>query len=330
MTLNRRLGILAVLFSLFAAPAIAQAQDVAGSGDHPLVGRYEGSKITFYQTKAYEELRLPDRQMPRGAQNEVASWSRDMSGILTSIRYEGPGDRSGLEIMRNYERALTNAGFEIVFFCRGDGECTEGGGIPTFWDNGRGGTGLPTTWDTTIYLLAERNDAAGHVQVGMLTVEVRARGETPLTAHTAVTIVESEPMQTDRITFVEASAIEEAFARDGRIAVYGITFDFDSADLRAESKPQIDELGQLLVDNPNLNVVIVGHTDSMGSFEYNLSLSQRRAQAVVDALASGYSISATRMTPAGAGMVSPVATNRTEDGRAQNRRVEIVELFSGN
>ena len=73
-------------------------------------------------------------------------------------------------------------------------------------------------------------------------------------------------------------------------------------------------------------MLIVGHTDGQGGFDYNLSLSQRRAQAVADALASGFGIAAVRITPAGAGMVAPVATNRTEDGRAKNRRVEIVEL----
>ena len=75
-------------------------------------------------------------------------------------------------------------------------------------------------------------------------------------------------------------------------------------------------------------MLIVGHTDGQGAFDYNLSLSQRRAQAIVSALtASG--IAANRLTPAGAGMVAPVASNRTEDGRAKNRRVEIVERVSG-
>ncbi|MCB1508545.1 MAG: OmpA family protein, partial [Hyphomicrobiaceae bacterium] len=74
-----------------------------------------------------------------------------------------------------------------------------------------------------------------------------------------------------------------------------------------------------------LNVLIVGHTDGRGAFDYNLSLSQRRAQSVVDAVVRGFGIPASRMTPAGAGMVAPVASNRTEEGRARNRRVEIVE-----
>ena len=69
----------------------------------------------------------------------------------------------------------------------------------------------------------------------------------------------------------------------------------------------------------------VGHTDAQGAVDYNLSLSQRRAQAVVDALVTGQGVDRKRLTPAGAGMVAPVATNRTDEGRAKNRRVEIVE-----
>jgi outer membrane protein OmpA-like peptidoglycan-associated protein len=78
-----------------------------------------------------------------------------------------------------------------------------------------------------------------------------------------------------------------------------------------------------------LQVIIVGHTDGKGAFDYNLSLSQRRAQAVVSALNSGHGIKSSRLTAAGAGMIAPVASNRTDEGRAKNRRVEIVERYVG-
>lgn len=114
-----------------------------------------------------------------------------------------------------------------------------------------------------------------------------------------------------------------------RIAIYGIYFDFDKAELKAESQPQIDQLATLLKDNPGLSVLVVGHTDGQGGFDYNLKLSQLRAQTVTDALIANHGIAASRVTPAGAGMVAPVATNRTEEGRSKNRRVEIVELPDG-
>lgn len=314
---------------LAGSPAGAQPVDIAGSSDHPAVGRYEGSAITFYETKAYEEISLPSKVLERGEKDNPSAWQIELSGKLTSIRYEGPGDRSILEVMRNYEAALKAGGFEIRLFCRNERDCSPGRSIPAFWDAGKGAVGLPTTWDTTTYLLAERDGADGRVTVGMLGVETKARSSKPLTPYVAVTIVESQPMETDKIRLVESDEMKEALARDGRIAIYGIYFDFDKADIKAESKPQIDQLGALLADNPELDVLIVGHTDGKGAFDYNLSLSQRRAKAVADAVAAGHRIAGDRMIPAGAGMVAPVASNRTEDGRARNRRVEIVERYSG-
>jgi len=111
----------------------------------------------------------------------------------------------------------------------------------------------------------------------------------------------------------------------GRAAVYGITFDTDKAVIKPESEPVLAEMAKLLKDNPSLNVFIVGHTDSTGSYEHNLKLSQERAAAVVNALVSGHGIAAARMTSVGVGPVAPVAPNDTEDGRAKNRRVELVK-----
>lgn len=128
---------------------------------------------------------------------------------------------------------------------------------------------------------------------------------------------------------IAAGEIDEALARDGRIAIYGIYFDFDKAEILPESQPQIEQLAALLKAKPYLSILVVGHTDAQGEFEYNMTLSQQRAQAIADALVSGFEIGASRITPAGAGMVAPVDTNRTEEGRAQNRRVEIVEVSGG-
>jgi len=312
-----------------ASHARAQAADIAGSSDHPAVGRYQGAVIAAYETKEYAEISLPSKGLDKGEKDNPAAWQIDLAGKLTSIRYEGPTERSVLEVMRNYEAALKSTGFEIRFFCNNAKSCSPGSAIPTFWTAAKGALGLPTTWDTSVYLLAERSDATGTVTVGMLGVETKARAGKPLMPYVAVTIVESKPMETDKITVIEADEMEQALARDGRIAIYGIYFDFDKADIKAESAPQIEQLAGLLRDNPELDVLIVGHTDGEGAFDYNLTLSQRRAQAVADALASGYGIDAKRLIPAGAGMVAPVATNRTEAGRAKNRRVEIVERYTG-
>jgi outer membrane protein OmpA-like peptidoglycan-associated protein len=110
---------------------------------------------------------------------------------------------------------------------------------------------------------------------------------------------------------------------DGRVRVYGILFDLDSANIRSESRPVIDEVLGVLKGEPGWKVTIEGHTDSTGSESHNMALSQQRAEAVKAYLVAG-GIPADRLRTKGFGASKPVADNANELGRAQNRRVELV------
>jgi len=109
------------------------------------------------------------------------------------------------------------------------------------------------------------------------------------------------------------------------MTLYGIYFDTAKADVKPDSKVQLDEMAKLLTTQKSLEVYIVGHTDNQGSLDANLSLSQKRADAIVAALAKEYKIDAKRMQARGAASFSPVASNSSDAGRARNRRVELVE-----
>lgn len=136
-------------------------------------------------------------------------------------------------------------------------------------------------------------------------------------------IVQREAMKQD----VQASA--EVFKNDirttGHAAVYGITFDTDSATIKPESAQALAEIGKLLQGDPSLKVFVVGHTDCIGSVDHNLKLSQDRAQAVMQALIKDHGIAAARLRAFGCGPYAPVASNDAEEGRAKNRRVELVK-----
>lgn len=312
--------------ALMAAVASASAEDVKGSEDHPLLGRYEGAEIAKYSQTAYDEISLPAAKITRENVKDPGSWQIDLAGKVTRIRYDGPPGRSPLEVMRNYQKALEGKGFEIVYFCR-ETECADVS-LAELWDAARGKIGMTTNWNSSIYMLAQKSEGGRQDTIGLLAIETG--GNLEREPQIAATIVEGEAMETDKITVVEASEMEKAFAREGKIAVYGFYFDFDKADLKPESQPQVEELATLLQDNPDLKILVVGHTDGRGGMDYNLSLSQARAQAVAARLSSGYSIDPKRITAAGAGMMAPVATNQTEDGRAKNRRVEIVEIVASD
>jgi len=107
-----------------------------------------------------------------------------------------------------------------------------------------------------------------------------------------------------------------------KIVLRGVHFDFDKANIRADARPILDEAAQTLTSESTITVAVEGHTDSRGSDAYNDGLSKRRAQAVADYLAE-HGIARTRMSVEGFGESRPVASNDTDDGRAQNRRVEL-------
>ncbi|MDX1438592.1 MAG: OmpA family protein [Rubricoccaceae bacterium] len=117
--------------------------------------------------------------------------------------------------------------------------------------------------------------------------------------------------------------ISAALEESGEITLYGIYFDFDMDTLKPESEPVLQQLREALEESPNLRIVIEGHTDSMGEDAYNLDLSQRRAAAVVAWLTEN-GIESNRLSPEGKGETEPVADNGTADGRALNRRVDII------
>jgi OmpA-OmpF porin, OOP family len=138
-----------------------------------------------------------------------------------------------------------------------------------------------------------------------------------------IEIIEKEAMKQEIVS--DAKFMVDSISSSGHVAIYGIYFDIDKADIKPESEPTLAEMGKLLKTNPTLKVLIVGHTDSAGTFEHNMKLSQDRAASVVNALVSKHGIPIARLKGVGAGSIAPVASNKTEEGRAKNRRVELVE-----
>jgi outer membrane protein OmpA-like peptidoglycan-associated protein len=112
--------------------------------------------------------------------------------------------------------------------------------------------------------------------------------------------------------------------KEGRAKIYGIYFDFGSNQLRAESQPVLDEIAQVLKAYPDWKLRIEGHTDNIGGDGYNQNLSSNRAAAAKKAVTEGDSIGESRLTTQGFGDTHPAASNDTLEGRALNRRVELV------
>jgi outer membrane protein OmpA-like peptidoglycan-associated protein len=138
-----------------------------------------------------------------------------------------------------------------------------------------------------------------------------------------LTIVEKAAMAQELVA--NADAFADSLKTTGHIAVEGIYFDTAKSELKPESSAAITEVAKLLKGNAGLKLYVVGHTDNAGALEGNMKLSQDRAQAVVQALVKQQGIEAARLKAYGSGPYAPVASNDTEEGRAKNRRVELVK-----
>lgn len=315
--------LLALLIALWAGNSAFSA-DVAGSADHDLIARYDGSDIVSYMTEEFADYRLVTAQVKNyGGMDKNPAAALLLEGKLTRISYRAPEDRSVLEVFRNYENALKTAGFEAAFTCEKD--ACGGRNFNHALAAGKLYSLFGEYQAEQRYLAAKLSRPEGDVYAAVYAVMNKSGGG-PNQNRTMVQVdvVELKPME-DKMVVLDAGALQSEIATAGRVAVYGILFDFDKASIRPDSQPQLVEIAAFLSAHPDLKVLIVGHTDAKGALDYNRDLSLQRARAVVEALAAGEGIDRGRLTAIGVGMAAPVSTNRTEEGRAKNRRVEIVE-----
>jgi len=138
-----------------------------------------------------------------------------------------------------------------------------------------------------------------------------------------LTIIEKQAM----VQEVAASAelFQSGLNASGHVEVPGIFFDSGKSVLKPESEAAVAEIAKLLKADPGLKVYVVGHTDNVGGVDSNIKLSQDRAEAILQALVGGHGIDSARLRAHGCGQFAPVASNDTEEGRAKNRRVELVK-----
>lgn len=215
-----------------------------------------------------------------------------VEGRTIKIHYaqkENAPATSTLQIVRNLQNAARSAGGQVVDDSRGDN-----------WYN------------TTLHL----NQNGKEVWV---LIEARSDNYTQ-------SVVEREAMKQE--VTMDAAGMANGLGSNGSVALYGIYFDTAKSDLKPESDPTLSEIAKLLKEKPALKVFIVGHTDMVGDPAANVKLSLARAQSVTSALAGKYGIASARLVPFGNGPYAPVASNATEEGRAKNRRVELVDFAS--
>jgi OmpA-OmpF porin, OOP family len=313
--------------ALGAAPAICSAQDVPGAPPMPLVARYQGSRLVAFKTDSFASVILPGAYARNGGK-----WvqSQTVEGKHERFVFLAPKGRTALEVQRNYEATLASAGGVKVLACDADQPCSNDASAlqsdDTSWlSDGDMHTKVSEAFESingsgklyhALYKITKNSNTTW---VSVLSVEGSRAG-----TGTVLEFIEPKPLEGGKVALANADAITNQLKTEGRMAIYGVNFDTGKADMRADSNPQLVEMAKVLKTQPALKVLIVGHTDNQGDFSSNLVLSQKRADAIVATLSRDYGIPANRMRAFGDANAAPVMSNATEDGRARNRRVELV------
>lgn len=304
-----------LLAVIVSSPAFSQ-EDRPNSEDHPLLSRYEGSWINRYSQKQFETFTYP-------VSAELVDYNKlkqakTVEGELTLIEYVSPEGVTATQVFRTYQAQLSKAGFKVIFTCK-TGEC---GNMPMHFvreyvEGTSSQLGNTMVGEKGSYLVASGTYENKPYLVSLVVGDDNRNN----TARYVINVVQIEELDTDKVDVV---AVTDKLETDGRYAFYGIHFETNSAIIQDESAEALEVISSYLKANPNTNVLIVGHTDNTGDFEHNVGLSLKRAESVIAKLTQDYGIKASQISPIGVGMASPIASNASEDGRALNRRVELV------
>lgn len=291
--------------------SIARAADVAGSADYPGIGRFDGSEIELYGFENYDSTTLAISPVLK--ESDAESTALVVEGAVTRIAYKVPAGSSALEVFRNFENRITEAGFTSIV--SGGPEQFD---YYTFMYKHPVEKIRNTSMSNEIwYLSADKLAGDSKIYISLI-VSPHSGGDGQRVRLIAVTTKAMENRMLD------AEKMLSSIAESGKVALYGIYFDTDSANVKNTSAPTLQEIARLLTDNPDLNLIIVGHTDNEGSYDYNMELSRRRADAVANTLSSDYGASSSRLRSAGVGYLAPAASNADDVGKQLNRRVELV------
>lgn len=292
---------------------MAIGSDIPNSKDHPLLSRYQGATITAYKQIAYDNYLLPLSKLTK--KKETIQKNILIEGKVTRITYALPHTRSSLDVFKNYQNELLSSNFEVIFECSGD-IC----GSSYSWSNKvlKRGSRLSEKDITQRFLAAKLSQPEGDIYIALY---IARRSTKQLVAQ--VDVLEQAPLQTGMVK-VSIEYLKNEIERNGKVTLYNLYFDFNKSTLKPESTPTMENIALLLQQKPSHKFYVVGHTDTRGSFNYNISLSQQRAETVVNTLTHQFSSRADQLQAHGVGPLAPIASNHQEISRRINRRVELV------
>ncbi len=311
------------LLNIYLTVALFAQTDKSGCEDHPLISRYPGAIIEYCDSKNYSEFTIATG--PETGYRTIDEWT-NVSGQQTRIYYSLKGDKIVSEVYQNYLTALKNADFNLLAnkMHQERNVSTDIGGntwLNTFYKSNP----FPSNVGIKINMGSGSLGGTFYIAANKGNVYIAVSGKRYSDNETVVLldVIENQEMEDNLIT-VNADFIADKLFKEGKIALQGILFDHNKATIKNESTPLLEEVAKFLKANPTVVIFVIGHTDMTGEVQYNIDLSNQRAQAVSEFLISNYKIAFNRLLPYGVGPLAPADNNTTETGKAKNRRVELV------
>ena len=319
--------ILATVTLMISANLFAQDKpgtpDKEGCKDYPGITRYQGATIHVCHTinfgKFYLGLDEPVQKDFLG-HGQFFKKYMEVKGKIYNIQYLLPLETGILSIYENYKNTLTKAGYSLLYsenfkntcFYREDYYGGDGGpivkGVGDFYGN---------TCDKDYYYVVY---SGVRDSLNIYVALFIGQGGDGIIVNQSV--IEAVPLE---LGLVSADNIAQNIELTGHSIFYDIHFATGSADIESKSDNQIKQIADYLKSHPDKKYFIVGHTDNVGDFSLNTTLSENRAKAVMNELITKYGVNAGQLKAYGVANLCPVTSNSTDGGKARNRRVEIVE-----
>lgn len=278
--------------------------------DNAMLPRYPGAKIYNHKKIDTETVKIPF------AINATEKTPLQLIGDLTKHTYTIE-NVSTLKVYENYKAALTNAGFNFISQCELD-QCGTEQQINDVGDQLSLAGDVYNWYRKPYYLLAKKSLPTGNVYIALFIGGYESQ------VGVQQVIVQEKTVQTGLVN-VNADSLKQQIDAEGKALIYGIYFDTGKAEIKAESKPTLDAIAELLTRNPDLLLYVVGHTDDTGDGAANVTLSKQRADSVVAALIKDYQVASSRLQAQGVGPYAPAGNNTSDAGKQKNRRVELVK-----
>jgi len=314
------------LLICLSVPLFAEPADVTGSKDHQLISRYPGTHIIQYKVSDFDQISLPTAKAYYGADARAVHPKQSIEGKISTIQYQADTRLPFLQVYRNFQSSLVRSGFTILFQCEASSDCGPqfSSDFLTSGDPFRVEKLMLSVYsDESVrhaYINGKTRKDNMDVYVSVMVAEEK-NVERPL--YVVLDIVEVRPMK-DKLVAIDSTFLSQSIDNSGKAVLEGILFDTGNATLKAESNSALRAIAAYLNEHPSASVFIVGHTDTVGSYEHNVNLSNRRAAAVAAALVKDFKINTNRLQSIGIGPIAPMSSNASEAGRAGNRRVEMV------